>query len=313
MKIFHETGPAKRRLPPLKSLIAFEAAARRGTFALAAQELSLTPSAISHQVRSLEAFLGVRLFRRERRQAQLTIAGMRYLEAVGSALDEIDLATRRMTAASRSAVLNVSVAPAFLTRWLVPKVGDFQSRHPDIELRLSPNNGSVDFESSDIDMAIYFGDGQWPDVETFYLREVVAIAVCSPGYLAASPPLTKPEDLGRHALIDVSTRPGEWEAFLANFGVSRPASAKRLAFTSTALALGAAIEDLGVALADRELAAREVESGRLQNPLGIELTLESAYYLVYEQGRRVTDTMQAFIDWVLERIAEQPRAPSSNR
>jgi len=298
-----------RRLPPLKSIRAFEAAARRGSFNEAAEELFVTPSAISHQVKLLEEYLGVSLFRRARRQVLLTIAGERYLEAVSHALDEIDLATRRLLASSAAGAVNISVAPAFLTRWLVPKVREFQTRHPDIELRLSPNNGPIDFAWSDIDMAIYFGDGQWSGVEVFFLREVVLVPVCSPSFVDANPRMTEPPDLCAHTLIDISTRPHEWDEFLASFGVTRRKRANRLSFTSTSLALGAAMENLGIALADRHLVAREVRYGQLVCPLDIEWNTHQGYYLVYQKERRVTEEMRAFLDWVMDEIADERATP----
>jgi LysR family glycine cleavage system transcriptional activator len=294
-----------RRLPPLKSIRAFEAAARRGSFNEAAEELFVTPSAISHQIKSLEEYLGVSLFRRARRQVQLTIAGERYLASISHALDEIDLATRRLLASSSAGAVNISAAPAFLTRWLVPKVRDFQSRHPDIELRLSPNNSPIDFTWSDIDMAIYFGDGKWPGVEAFFLREVVLVPVCSPDFVAGKPRMTQPGDLCAHTLIDVSTRPSEWDEFLGSFGLVRRKRANRLSVSSTSLALGAAMENLGIALADRQLVAREVLYGRLVTPLDISMDNHLGYYLVYQKDRRVTDEMRAVLDWVMDEIAEE--------
>jgi LysR family glycine cleavage system transcriptional activator len=300
-----------RRLPPLKSVRAFEAAARLGSFNGAARELFVTPSAISHQVKSLEEFLGVSLFRRARRQVQLTIAGERYLESVSHALDEIDLATRRLLAASSSGAVNISVAPAFLTRWLVPSVREFQDRHPDIELRLSPNSGEIDFAWSDIDMAIYFGDGNWPGLEVYFLREVVLVPVCSPAFAESNPTMTKPEELSAHTLIDVSTRPAEWDEFLASFGVTRKKRGKRLSVSSTSLALGAAMENLGIALADRQLVAREVLYGRLVTPLDISMDRHLGYYLVYQKDRKPSQEMRAFLDWVMEAIAGERVSASS--
>lgn len=297
-----------RRLPPLNALRAFEAAARRGSFHEAAAELFVTPSAVSHQVKSLESFLGVSLFRRTRRKVELTIAGERYLQPVGHALDEIDVATRRLITSFTTGAVNVSVAPAFLTRWLVPRVREFQQLHPDIELRLSPNSGPIDFTRSDTDMAIYYGDGDWHGVEMFFLRHVVVVPVCSPGLLEARPDLSQPADLARQPLIDVSNRPEEWDDFLAEFGLTRPKSAKRLSFSSTSLALGAAMENLGIVLADRDLVAREMRYGQLVNPLGIELPVPEGYYLVYQENRKLTDEMRAFLDWMIESIAEEEAA-----
>lgn len=293
-----------RRLPPLNAIRAFESAARLGGVKLAAEELFVTPSAVSHQVRSLEGFLGVELFRRAGRQIELTAAGERYLASVSQALDEVDLATRRVMAPPDSTVVNVSVAPSFLTRWLVPRVRDFQDQHPDIELRLSANNGEIDFARSDIDMAIYFGEGDWPDIDIFFLQQVVLVPVCSPAYLEDRPIDDLPT-LSRQTLIDVSTRPNEWDEFLASFGAARPRSGKRLGFSSTALAVGAAMEDLGIALADRSLIAREVKYGQLLTPLDLQLPTEQGFYMVYQAGRELSTGMRSFFDWVMHEIAAQ--------
>ncbi|MDJ0739788.1 MAG: transcriptional regulator GcvA [Gammaproteobacteria bacterium] len=298
-----------RRLPPLNAVRAFEAAARLGGVKRAAAELFVTPSAVSHQVKALEGFLGVALFRRAGRQIAPTTAGVRYLTAVKQALDELDVATRRVMAPADATVVNVSVAPSFLTRWLMPRVRDFQERHPEIELRLSPNSDPIDFAWSDIDIAIYFGEGDWADVDAVFLHPVVLIPVCSPAYLGGRT-IASLQDLCRQTLIDVSTRPNEWDDFLASFGMQRPRQGKRLGFSSTALAVGAAMEDLGVALADRRLIAREVRYGHLVMPLDVQLPTRQGFYLVYQAGRELSDGMRCFYDWVIGEIAQQPNDPS---
>ena len=291
-----------RRLPPLTSIRAFEAAARLNSAKRAAEELFVTPSAVSHQIKTLESFLGTALFVRKRRQLTLTPAGERYLEAAAHAFDEIDLATRRVKAASNNCAVNVSVAPSFLTRWLVPRVRQFQELYPDIELRLSPNSEPIDFAWSDIDMAVYFGEGKWEDTEIYFLHEVVLVPVCSPRFLEAHPTIDSPEHLIEHTLIDVSTRPDEWDQFLERLGVKRHERVKRLAFSSTSLAVGAAMEDLGIALADRTLVKREVRYGQLVKPIAIELPLGQGFYLVYQKGRELNQGMRAFFDWVMSEI-----------
>jgi len=301
-----------RRLPPLASIRAFEAAARLGSAKQAADELFVTPSAVSHQIKSLEGFLETALFVRRRRQLELTPAGERYLSAVSHALDEIDLATRRVRAASNSGAVNISVAPSFLTRWLVPRVRQFQDLYPDIELRLSPNSEPVDFAWSDIDMAVYFGEGHWPDVEVFFLHEVVLVPVCSPRFVEAKSPIAHVQELVEHTLIDVSTRPTEWDEFLAHFDARRHRRTKRLSFSNTSLAVGAAMEDLGIALADRQLIAREVRYGQLVIPLDIAVPLKQGFYLVYQQGRQLTEGMQAFFDWVMAEIQRDRDAALSS-
>lgn len=293
-----------RRLPPLNAIRAFEAAARLGSVRQAAEELFVTPSAVSHQLKSLEGFLGVELFRRSGRQIGLTAAGERYRTSVTHALDEVELATRRVMAPPDGAVVTVSVAPSFLTRWLVPRVRDFQDQYPDIELRLSANSGPIDFARSDIDMAIYFGEGEWPGVEAFFLQQVVLVPVCSPGFLEDRE-IDSLRTLSAQTLIDVSTRPDEWDEFLSGFGIERPTQGKRLGFSSTSLAVGAAMEDLGVALADRSLIAREVKYGQLLIPLDLQMPTRQGFFMVYQTGRELSTGMRCFFDWVMNEIAEQ--------
>jgi LysR family transcriptional regulator, glycine cleavage system transcriptional activator len=297
-----------RRLPPLTAIRAFEAVARLGSVKRAATELFVTASAVSHQIKSLENYLGLALFVRERRQLRLTVAGQRYLEAVGHALDTIDIATRRVTSSKGGQMVNVSVAPSFLTRWLVPRIHQFQDLYPDVELRLSPNSGPVDFACSDVDMAVYFGNGDWPDVEAHFLHEVVLVPVAGPRLVEALPPLESVHDLAECTLIDVSTRPDEWDRFLATFDVTRPRRGKRLAFSKTALAVGAAMEDLGIALVDVHLIDREIRYGQLVRPLAVEVPLRQGFYLVVQKGRPLNDGMQAFFDWVLEETTLEHRA-----
>lgn len=292
-----------RRLPPLTAIRAFEAVARLGSVKVAAGELFVTASAVSHQIKALESHLGLSLFVRERRQLRLTTTGQRYLEAVGHALDTIDIATRRVTAAQSGQVVNVSVAPSFLSRWLVPRIRQFQDRYPEVELRLSPNSGPVDFAWSDVDMAVYFGTGDWPDVEAHFLHDVVLVPVCSPRLLESLAPLKTVRDLAACTLIDVSTRPDEWDRFLAGFGVARHGRGKRLAFSNTSLAVGAAMEDLGIALADRHLIDREIRYGQLVRPLAAEVPLGQGFYLVVGKGRALSEGMQAFFDWVMDEVA----------
>ncbi|MFC6672364.1 transcriptional regulator GcvA [Marinobacterium aestuariivivens] len=245
----HQSGREPiRRLPPLNALRSFEAAARHGSFNKAADELFVTPSAVSHQVKTLEDFLDVRLFLREKRRVSLTSAGERYLASVQLALDEIDSATRRLMASPNSVAVTIAVAPAFLTRWLVPRIGQFQTEHPDVELRLSNLSGPIDFDHSDTDMAVYFGRGAWPDLEIEHLLNVHLVPVCSPRLLEGSKPLKSPADLKQHTLIRVADRPDEWPRILRQAGVSSTDIGRVMSFSSTSLAMSAAMEGVGIAL-----------------------------------------------------------------
>ena len=293
-----------RRLPPLNALRSFEAAARHGSFNQAAEELFVTPSAISHQIKSLEEFLDIKLFQRNKRRVDLTAAGEKYLPSIQNALDEIDSATRRLVANPNSGAITLSVAPAFLTRWLMPRLMHFQEQYPDVELRLSASMGSVDFGHTDIDMAVQFGTGNWRGVDADFLLGMSVVPVCSPRLLNGRHPLKAVDDLRFQTLIQVSTRLDEWRAWLRSAGIDEVGFGKELRFSSTSLATGAAVEGLGIALADRHLVSKELRSGALVVPFDIALDTDSAFYLVKPENRPLNASMVIFRDWILKEIQE---------
>lgn len=262
----------------------------------------MTPSAISHQIKSLEEFLGMKLFRRERRQVSLTAAGERYLPSVQLALDEVESATRRLMTSPNLSAVNISVAPAFLSRWLVPRITRFQEQYPDVELRFSATTGFIDFEHSDTDMAVYYGEGNWRGVDIHFLRYLVSTPVCSP--VLVDKGLKEPRDLLNTTLIHVSGRRQEWQQILKQLGVRATGLTRTMSFSSTALAVSAAIEGIGVALADKALVQRELESGQLVVPFDITLDKPKGFYLVYQEKRQLTYGMEAFRDWILQEMQQ---------
>ncbi|WP_275424714.1 transcriptional regulator GcvA [Marinobacterium sediminicola] len=288
-------------MPPLNALRSFESAARNQSFNEAAEELCVTPSAISHQIKSLEEFLGLKLFRRERRQVSLTAAGERYLPSVQLALDEVESATRRLMTSPNLSAVNISVAPAFLSRWLVPRISRFQEQYPDVELRFSATTGYVDFEHSDTDMAVYYGEGDWKGVDIHFLRHLVSTPVCSPALMQG---LVEPRDLLNKTLIHVSGRRQEWPQILNQLGIRATALTRTMSFSSTALAVSAAIEGIGIALADRALVQRELDSGQLVIPFDVTLDKPKGFYLVYQEKRPLTYGMEAFRDWILAEMQQ---------
>lgn len=286
----------------MNALRSFEAAARHGSFNQAADELFVTPSAISHQVKSLEKFLDLNLFQRSKRRVELTAAGEKYLPAIQHALDEIDSATRRLVANPNAGTVTLSVSPAFLTRWLMPRLTHFQERYPDVELRLSASMSEVDFSQSDIDMAVRFGRGDWTGGESQFLLGMSVVPVCSPRLLGGKHPLKTPDDLRYQTLIHVSTRMDEWRAWLRAVRIEEAGFGKDLRFSSTSLATGAAVEGLGIALADRHLVAKELRSGQLVVPFDIALDTQSAFYLVWPKNRPMSYSKKAFHEWILEEV-----------
>ncbi|RVU31373.1 transcriptional regulator GcvA [Neptunomonas marina] len=291
-----------RRLPPLKAIRMFEAAARHQSFAAAADELHVTASAVSHQVKALETYLGIALFRRNKRQVELTPVGEQYLIPIKHALNEIEVATQRLVTTSDPALVTISVAPNFLTRWLMPRMNRFQEQYPDIELQISASTGLIDFSTSNTDMAIYFGHGDWPDIDIHFLRDVLLVPVCSPDLLTGRKPLATPDDLRQHTLISVSKRLHEWPEWLQLAGVDSAGLGRGLQLSSSQLATAAAQEGLGVALADSTLTSREIEEGKLVVPFDIQMDTNKSFYLVYQKGRSLTAGMKAFKDWVMEEM-----------
>jgi len=264
----------------------------------------VTPSAISHQLKSLESFLGQKLFRREKRQVYLTSAGERYLGSVQLALDEIEGATRRLMTSTNSSAVNISVAPFFLTRWLVPRITRFQQRFPEVELRFSSIMGYIDFEHSDTDMAVYYGQGNWEGVEDHLLRNIVQTPVFAPSFLEGENAIKQPEDMVRHTLIYVSGRRYEWNRALQQIGIALSDASRTISFSSTSLAVSAAIEGIGIALADRVLVQRELETGKLVAPFDLSFDTQKGFYLVYKENRALTYGMKAFRDWIMEEMQQ---------
>jgi LysR family glycine cleavage system transcriptional activator len=292
-----------RRLPPLTALRVFEAAARHESFSHAADELFITASAVSHQVKSLEKFLGTPLFSRQKRKVSLTATGEKYFIVINQVMNQIEVETQRLIAHPGTDTVTLSVTPYFLVRWMMPRMQHFQERHPDVELQISASTGLIDFDNSHTDMAIYFGHGDWPDVEAIYLRHVTLTPVCSPRLLHGRYPLSQPEDLRHHKLIHVARRLHEWPDWLRLAGVKPHDLGHGLRFSSSQLATAAAQESLGVALADASLSSREIESGQLLTPFDTALDTHKSLYLVYRKGRPLGYGMQAFSQWIIQEMA----------
>lgn len=293
-----------RSLPPLNSLRIFEAAARHLSFNQAAAELNLTPSAVSHQVRALEEFLGVPLFQRTSRQIRLTPEGRDYLPSVQTAFKQLTTATERIIASRRSGLLVISVAPAFATQWLVPRLPAFQEFRAHLEVRLIVSTEVTDFARSDVDLAIRQGRGDWPGMRVHWLMDEDLIVVCSPALLQGARGLRQPTDLRGDMLLHVIARMGDWKHWLEAAGVTHidPQSGSR--FQNWSLALEAAVAGMGVVIIDRRLATRYLEGGRLVVPFPTSLAGQKAYYLVYPEDREQSGKIGEFRAWLLSEVAK---------
>src|SRR5215210_1816923 len=211
-----------RRLPPLNALKAFEAAARHESFTRAADELCVTQGAVSHQVKALEATLGLKLFNRERQRLVITEAGRDYLAVLRDAFDRIALGTARVVQRQSSGALTVSTSPDFAAKWLVNRLGRFAEEHPSIDLRVSATLHHVDFAREEVDLAVRHGDGTWPGLDVARLSAEELFPVCSPKLMTGRNKLAKPADLLRVPLLHLDDR-RDWARWLEAAGVAEPA------------------------------------------------------------------------------------------
>jgi LysR family glycine cleavage system transcriptional activator len=289
------------RLPPLTALKSFSAAARLGSFRAASAELFVTPSAVSHQVKSLEEFLGVELFVRRTRRISLTAAGEEYYQSVQEALYEIDRATQKLISTHQAGQLHLSLAPAFLTRWLLPRIGSFYEAQPDIQIEMSATSGLIDFDKDETDMAVYFGGGQWDGIEVQLLRDFQQVPVCNPALLNSNEIYT-PSDILNYPLLHIPKRKDEWQRWFAQVGVACKEKKRGLYLSSGALTTSAAINGLGFALADIGFVSEEVSTGKLIAPLDDFLLSDKSFYLVHQKKRALTYPMKAFQSWVMDEM-----------
>lgn len=296
-----------RRLPPLNALRVFEAAARLLSFTKAAEELHITPSAISHQIRGLEAYLGVRLFRRSSRALILTDEGQNYFPALRDAFDAMHEATGRLSARQAAGALNVSLLSSFAVRWLLPRLPRFQSIHPEIEVRLSTTVRMVDFRREDVDCAIRHGKGHWPGLAAHLLLTENLFPVCSPSLLSGPRPLKTPRDLANHPRLHILARPDDWRIWLTAVGITDIDPDKGPQFESSDMGLRAAAEGLGVVIASSTLVEDDLAKGRLASPFDFKLSSESAYYFVAPEDRQDQPKIVAFRDWLSAEVRRDAR------
>jgi LysR family glycine cleavage system transcriptional activator len=294
-----------RRLPPLNALRAFEAAARHLSFTRAADELHVTQTAISHQIKALEERLAVRLFRRLPRGLLLTEEAQRYLPPVRDAFDQIAAATEQLGAGGSSGRLTVSVLPSFAAKWLVPRLGRFRATHPDLDLRISASSQLVDFARDDVDIAIRMGRGRYPGLRVDRLFGESMLPVCAPKLLSGAHPLRRPEDLREHVLLHDDDHTG-WQLWLELAGVEGVDPTRGPIFTDSAMVVQAAAEGQGVALARRVLAAGDLAAGRLVQPFEVSLPHDLAYYLVSPEATAEQPRIKAFRAWLLAEAEADP-------
>jgi len=288
-----------RKLPPLNALRAFDAAAHHLSFTRAAAELFVTHGAVSRQIRLLEEWLGVALFRREHRAVVLTEAGQAYAQAVRESLDRLAEATQQLRARDRAGRLNVATSDSFAALWLVPRLGRFRAQHAEVDLRLSTSDRLIDLAREGFDMAIRYGRGVYPGLEAEHLMTEDLSPVCSPALLEGPEGLRRPEDLGRVTLLHDDMRQ-DWRMWLMAAGIEGIDSTRGPSYEHSNLVIQAAVQGEGVALGRGALVAGDLAAGRLVQPFDISLRADFAYYVVHPPGALARPKVRAFRDWLME-------------
>jgi LysR family glycine cleavage system transcriptional activator len=302
----------RRRLPPLNALRAFEAAARHLNFSRAADELSVTPGAVSQQIQNLEDYVGVALFKRTPKGLLLTDPAQIALPALREAFDRLAEAASMLTAAVDGRRLTVTVPPSFASKWLLPRLGAFEALHPEVDVWVSAGMELTDFASGEVDLAIRYGAGRYPGLEVIRLMQETVIPVASPELLAGQP-LEQLGDLANHVLLhdgspDADESCPDWTMWLAARGVKGVDGARGPRFNQSSLVIEAAVGGRGVALAKRTLAQADLDAGRLVAPFQIATAVDFAYYLVHPKTKGRLPQVKAFITWITAEAATHEAA-----
>jgi LysR family glycine cleavage system transcriptional activator len=298
------------RLPPLNPLRAFEAAGRLRSIRKAADELSVTPGAVSRQVQILETYLGSLLFRREPREIVLTPEGERYLASIALHFDGIREATQKLTGQRSIEIVRIRAYTTFAIKWLIPRLSSFHAENKSTEVRLTTSVEAVDFERENVDGAIRLGDGNWAGLEVDRLIANELVPLCSPA-LKRRAALKKVGDLAGQTLLHSLVRPDDWRYWLEAVGAKGIDPYAGPKYASTALAYQAALEGQGVMLAQKALFAEDVRARRLVQPFGPPLDRgEFTYYFVYPRNRLRNPAFRRFRVWLLEQTQESNRATS---
>ena len=290
----------RRKLPSTGALEAFEAAARHQSFTKAAEELSVTQSAVCRQIGALESFLDVRLFRRTRRGVMLTEAGLDYSRSVGARLDEVERDTLELMArGGRGSSLELAVVPTFGTRWLLPRLPAFQRAHPHVVVHLSSRTRPFLFADTPFDAAIHAGEtgsAAWPGTERRFLMTEALIAVASPA-LAAERPQTA-ADWARLPLLQQSTRPYAWRQFFDGLGLVVPQAMAGPRLELFSMLTEAAVHGMGVALTPPFFVQEELAQGRLVDVAARAVGGDRAYSLIYPEHKAELPALQSFAAWL---------------
>lgn len=288
-----------RNLPPFPAVRAFEAAARHLSFKRAAEELHVTQSAISHQIKALEHYLGQPLFRRAKGGVVLTDAGKTCLPEIGKALDRLESCTDSIRERDVSGVIEIITTPAFAGRWLISRLGEFRDIYPALDVRLATTIGGVDLERDRADVAIWYGKESGTALQTDAVLRSALYPICSPDLISGGHALRNPQALRHHTLLH-GDRGEAWTQWSKDAGNLELDVSRGIRFDDCNLMIEAAIEGQGIALAFKSLVTRELTEGRLVCPFDLPMEPASWYYLITPQEWVKRPKIRAFREWILQ-------------
>lgn len=296
----------RRKIPSTAALVAFESAARHQSFTKAAEELALTQSAVCRQIAALEAFLGVELFRRTRRGVRLTEEGLSYGRRIAAQLDAVERDTLAVMGQQGSTSLELAVVPTFATQWLLPRLKDFQRRHPEVTVNLTNRTRPFLFADTEFDAALYFGDADWPGTAADFLMRENPVPVCSPELIAPHRNLDA-RAIAALPLLQQSTRPYAWRQWFGSLGLQIEGDMRGPRYELFSMLAQAAMHGMGVALIPPLLIQRELAEGRLIVPLEHAYLSDKAYYLIVPERKAESAALRAFRDWLLDQAQRYRR------
>lgn len=297
---------SSKRLPPMQTLRAFEAAARLLSFTAAAAELNITQSAVSQQIRLLEQELGAKLFDRRTRRLVLTRSGIRFAAATKRAITLVAEAAHEIGHARRISELAIATIPSFASRWLVPRLPDFQARSPAIEVSVFPAFEPNEIELCDADIGILLGDGSWRGYRTEKLATEMVFPVCRPELLTGGK-LKTPDDLFDHTLLrDADARHEYWPDWLAAAGTQRQTVTRGPRYDNLSDLVAAVLDGQGIGLVRSAIVADELKAGRLVRPFSIEVPARFSLYLVWAKRPANRAAAITFRDWLRPLMAAIP-------
>ena len=289
-----------RRMPPLNALKAFEAAARHLSFTAASAELNVTQAAISHQVRTLENYLGLNLFNRAHQRLSLTSAGKSYLPMLTKSFDLIGMGYKEIITEKGSTRLNIKAPSSFSVQWLLPRIAHYQQIHPNVDIHLSAQDNDIDFFPEAFDIEIKYLLEPCLNKDSSLLFEEEIFPVCSPALLTGLEPLLQPSDLANHRLLHINFYPEDWAMWLAHAGVNGVNYELGHRFDQSMLTLKAAIHGTGIALGRTPIVDHKIANGSLVEPFNIRLSSQGGYWLTTKSDLTTCTHVADFKHWLLQ-------------